>query len=125
MLVVSKRGEESLERFSCSVQSFFLFLFCTWLTGMLKGYAKNSSLGEALFFFYRMMCDGVRPVVGDYACLLQLCGENLDLKRGREIHGQIITNGFKSNLFAITAVMNLYAKCREIENHGKQSFDAF
>ena len=66
MLVVSKRGEESLERFSCSVQSFFLFLFCTWLTGMLKGYAKNSSLGEALFFFYRMMCDGVRPVVGDY-----------------------------------------------------------
>ncbi|KAH1128391.1 hypothetical protein GYH30_016794 [Glycine max] len=83
---------------------------------MLKGYAKNSSLGEALFFFYRMMCDGVRPVVGDYACLLQLCGENLDLKRGREIHGQIITNGFKSNLFAITAVMNLYAKCREIDD---------
>ena len=83
---------------------------------MLKGYAKNSSLGDALCFFLRMMCDEVRLVVGDYACLLQLCGENLDLKKGREIHGLIITNGFESNLFVMTAVMSLYAKCRQIDN---------
>ncbi|XP_014499599.1 pentatricopeptide repeat-containing protein At1g11290, chloroplastic [Vigna radiata var. radiata] len=82
---------------------------------VLKGYAKNSSLDEALSFFHRMMCDEVRPVAGDYTCLLELCGENLDLKRGREIHGQLITNGFGFNLFAMTAVVNLYAKCGEID----------
>jgi len=76
---------------------------------MLKGYAKNSSLDEALSFFHMMMCDEVRPVAGDYTCLLELCGGNLDLKRGREIHRQLITNGFGFNLFAMTAVVNLYA----------------
>ncbi|KAK7322551.1 hypothetical protein VNO77_25936 [Canavalia gladiata] len=83
---------------------------------MLKWYAKNSTSEDALSFFLRMKFDGVRPFVGDYACLLQLCGENLDLKRGREIHGQLIINGFEGNLFAMTAVMNLYAKCRQIED---------
>jgi len=83
---------------------------------MLKGYAKNSSLDDALSFFHRMLCDEVRPVAGDYTCLLELCGGNLDLKRGREIHGQLITNGFGSNLFAMTAVVNLYAKCGQIDD---------
>ncbi|CAJ1958725.1 unnamed protein product [Sphenostylis stenocarpa] len=83
---------------------------------LLKGYAKNSSLDDALSFFNRMISDEVRPVEGDYACLLQSCGENLNLIRGREIHGQIIINGFGSNLFAMTAVVNLYAKCRQIDD---------
>lgn len=82
---------------------------------MLKGYAKNSTLGDSLSFYHRMQCDEVRPVVYDFTYLLQLCGENLNLKRGMEIHGQLVTNGFESNLFAMTAVMNLYAKCRQID----------
>jgi len=45
-----------------------------------------------------------------------LCGENLELKRGREIHGMVITNGFRSSLFAMTSVVNLYSKCRQIED---------
>ncbi|XP_061364770.1 pentatricopeptide repeat-containing protein At1g11290, chloroplastic-like [Gastrolobium bilobum] len=83
---------------------------------MLKGYAKNSTFGHALSFYHRMKCDEVRSVVSDYTCLLQLCGENLDLERGREIHGQLIINGYESNLFSMTAVVNLYAKCRKIDD---------
>lgn len=81
---------------------------------MLKGYAKNSTLGDALSFYHRMKLDDVRPVVYDFTYLLQLCGNKLDLKRGKEIHGQLITSGYESNLFAMTAVVNLYAKCRQI-----------
>lgn len=81
---------------------------------MLKGYAKNSTLGDALSFYHRMKSDDVRPVVYDFTYLLQLCGDKLDLKRGKEIHGQLITCGHESNLFAMTAVVNLYAKCRQI-----------
>ncbi|KAK7401404.1 hypothetical protein VNO78_12847 [Psophocarpus tetragonolobus] len=83
---------------------------------MLKGYAKNSTLRDALAFYRRMRCDEVRPVVYDFTYLLQLCSENLDLRRGREIHGHLMSNGFQSNLFAMTAVVNLYAKCRQIED---------
>ena len=83
---------------------------------MLKGYARNSSLRDALSFYHRMRCDEVKPVVYDFTYLLQLCGEKLDLNRGREIHGQMIVNGCESNLFAMTAVVNLYAKCRQIND---------
>ncbi|CAL5201353.1 unnamed protein product [Lathyrus oleraceus] len=83
---------------------------------MLKGYAKNSTLCDSLKFYNRMQKDGVNPVVYDFTYLLQLCGENLELEKGREIHGMLIVNGFESNLFAMTSVVNLYAKCRKIDD---------
>ncbi|KAF3949927.1 hypothetical protein CMV_024259 [Castanea mollissima] len=83
---------------------------------MLKGYAKNSSLHNAMSFFVRMKCDDVKPVVYNFTYLLKVCGDNADLRRGKEIHGQVITNGFSSNVFAMTGVVNLYAKCRQIED---------
>ncbi|XP_030965057.1 pentatricopeptide repeat-containing protein At1g11290, chloroplastic [Quercus lobata] len=83
---------------------------------MLKGYAKNSSLHNAMSFFVRMKCDDVKPVVYNFTYLLKVCGDNADLRRGKEIHGQVISNGFSSNVFAMTGVVNLYAKCRQIDD---------
>ncbi|XP_015876142.3 pentatricopeptide repeat-containing protein At1g11290, chloroplastic [Ziziphus jujuba] len=81
---------------------------------LLKGYAKNSSLEDAFSFFVRMRYDDVRPVVYNFTYLMKALGDNSDLKRGKEIHGQLIKHGFGSNLFAMTSVVNMYAKCREI-----------
>lgn len=89
---------------------------------MLKGYAKSSSLDSALSFFSRMKHDSVRPVVYNFTYLLKLCGDNSDLKRGKEIHGSVITSGFSWNLFAMTGVVNMYAKCRQI-NDAYNMFD--
>ncbi|CAK7336427.1 unnamed protein product [Dovyalis caffra] len=83
---------------------------------MLKGYAKNSSLDNAFSFFSRMKRDDVRPVVYNYTYLLKLCGDNSDLKRGREIHGNVVTSGFSGNVFAMTGAVNMYAKCRQIDD---------
>lgn len=82
---------------------------------MLKGYAKNSSLNNAVSFFCRMKYDEVEPVVYNFTYLLKVCGDNTDLRSGKEIHGQLITSGHSSNLFAMTGVVNLYAKCRQID----------
>jgi pentatricopeptide repeat protein len=89
---------------------------------MLKGYAKNSSLNNAVSFFCRMKYDEVEPVVYNFTYLLKVCGDNTDLRRGKEIHGQLITSGQWSNLFAMTGVVNLYAKCRQI-NEAYKMFD--
>ncbi|KAK2385959.1 pentatricopeptide repeat-containing protein [Trifolium repens] len=83
---------------------------------MLKGYAKNSTLCDSLKFYNRMQNDEVKPVIYDFTYLLQLCGQNLDYRKGREIHGMLIANGFESDLFAMTAVVNLYAKCGKIDD---------
>ncbi|CAL2238034.1 unnamed protein product [Prunus armeniaca] len=89
---------------------------------LLKGYAKNSSLSDAMSFFCRMKADGVRPVVYNFTYLLKVCGDNADLRRGKEIHAHLISSGFATNLFAMTAVVNMYAKCRQI-NEAYKMFD--
>lgn len=86
---------------------------------MLKGYAKNSNLDTALSFFCRMKHDGVVPVVYNFTYLLKGCGELADLRRGREIHGQLITSGFGPNIFAMSGVVNMYAKCRRVDDAHK------
>ncbi|XP_022967033.1 pentatricopeptide repeat-containing protein At1g11290, chloroplastic isoform X2 [Cucurbita maxima] len=86
---------------------------------MLKGYAKNSSLETALAFLCRMRYDDVKPVVYNFTYLLKVCGDNADLKRGREIHGNLIKNSFGANVFAMTGVVNMYAKCRQIHDAHK------
>ncbi|XP_073011538.1 pentatricopeptide repeat-containing protein At1g11290, chloroplastic [Typha latifolia] len=83
---------------------------------MLQSYAKLAPLHESLAFFSSMKLAGVRPVVHNFTYLLKSCGENSDLRRGREVHSQLIANGFSSNVFALTAVANMYAKCRRIDD---------
>lgn len=61
-----------------------------------------------------MNCDGVSPLIYNYSYLLKACADNFDVKRGKEIHAQLILNGFSNNVYAMTSVMNLYAKCRVI-----------
>ncbi|URD90863.1 Pentatricopeptide repeat-containing protein [Musa troglodytarum] len=65
---------------------------------------------------------GVRPAVHSFTYLLKACGDRSDLRRGREIHSQLIASGFGSNVFAMTAVVNMYAKCRRIEE-ARRMFD--
>lgn len=56
----------------------------------------------------------MKPIVYNFTYLLKVCGDNADLRRGKEIHGQLVANGFASNVFAMTGVVNMYAKCRQI-----------
>ncbi|OWM78482.1 pentatricopeptide repeat-containing protein At1g11290, chloroplastic [Punica granatum] len=86
---------------------------------MLKGYAKSSSLDTALSFFCRMKHDGVVPIVYNVTYLLKVCGDGANLRRGREIHGQLIVSGFGSNVFAMTGLVNMYAKCRLVKEAHK------
>eukprot|EP00268_Persea_americana_P059866 TRINITY_DN7399_c1_g1_i1.p1 TRINITY_DN7399_c1_g1~~TRINITY_DN7399_c1_g1_i1.p1 ORF type:complete len:542 (-),score=118.46 TRINITY_DN7399_c1_g1_i1:1158-2783(-) len=83
---------------------------------MLKGHAKNSILEDGLLFFAQMRLADVRPVVYNFTYLLKTCGDNVELRRGKVLHVQLIAHGFGSNVFEMTAVVNMYAKCRQIED---------
>ncbi|XP_078173921.1 pentatricopeptide repeat (PPR) superfamily protein [Carex rostrata] len=54
-----------------------------------------------------------------FTSLLKLCSKKSDLKTGRQIHAQLLVRGFASNVVAVTAVMNMYAKCCQIEDAQK------
>ncbi|XP_057536708.1 pentatricopeptide repeat-containing protein At1g11290, chloroplastic [Amaranthus tricolor] len=83
---------------------------------MLKGYYQNGSFDDAFYLFCRMKCDGIEPIVYNFTYLLKLCGDNSDIRRGSELHGQLIVNGFSNNLFGMNGVMNMYAKCNAVLN---------
>ncbi|XXG54068.1 hypothetical protein AAC387_Pa03g2041 [Persea americana] len=83
---------------------------------MLKGHAKNSILEDGLLFFAQMRLADVRPVVYNFTYLLKTCGDNVELRRGKVLRAQLIAHGFGSNVFEMTAVVNMYAKCRQIED---------
>ncbi|KAI3694241.1 hypothetical protein L1987_77203 [Smallanthus sonchifolius] len=85
---------------------------------MLKGYAQNSSIFDGFSFFCRMMEDGVH-VVYNFTYLLKGCGENSLIREGKEVHAQMILNGHEGNVYAMTCVVNMYDKCRLIDDAHK------
>nr|AYM00561.1 pentatricopeptide repeat protein [Salvia miltiorrhiza] len=83
---------------------------------LLKGYAHHSNLDGAFNFFARMKHDAVEPVIYNYSYLLKACADNFDSRRGREIHAQLVLSGLSANLYAMTSLMNLYAKCGAVQD---------
>ncbi|GER43218.1 pentatricopeptide repeat (PPR) superfamily protein [Striga asiatica] len=83
---------------------------------LLKGYAQQPNLKAAFKFFCRMRRDGVAQTVYNYSYLLKACADNFDVRRGKEIHAHLVLNGFSENLYAMSSVMNLYAKCSLIHD---------
>ncbi|KAL9256456.1 Pentatricopeptide repeat-containing protein, partial [Drosera capensis] len=89
---------------------------------MLKGYAQVGRLDDGLEFLCRMKRDGVEMDGYDYSYLLKACGEGFELKRGREIHGSLVVNGYGFDLVVMTCAVSMYAKCGSVEDAYK-AFD--
>ncbi|KAJ6809280.1 pentatricopeptide repeat-containing protein, chloroplastic [Iris pallida] len=89
---------------------------------LLKGHCHHSPLPLSLSFFLSMRRADVRTSVHNFTYLLKACADASDLPRGREIHSLLVSSGFSSNVFAMTAVVNMYAKCRRIED-ARKMFD--
>ncbi|CAH2038283.1 unnamed protein product [Thlaspi arvense] len=89
---------------------------------MLKGYAKVSDLDEAVNFFVRMRYDDVEPIVYNFTYLLKVCGDEADLRMGKEIHGigkeihgYATRAGFDSLVNISTALVDMYAECGSLK----------
>uniref|UniRef100_A0A0V0I435 Putative pentatricopeptide repeat-containing protein-like n=1 Tax=Solanum chacoense TaxID=4108 RepID=A0A0V0I435_SOLCH len=64
-----------------------------------------------LAFYSRLRYDDVTPVIYNFSYLLKACADNSDVVKGKQVHAQLILHGFSDSLFAMTSVVNLYAKC--------------
>ncbi|KAJ1692928.1 hypothetical protein LUZ63_009626 [Rhynchospora breviuscula] len=60
-----------------------------------------------------------QPKSKGFTSLLKLCSAKSDLKTGRQIHAQLFIHGFASHVVAMTAVVNMYAKCKQMEDARK------
>eukprot|EP01018_Ginkgo_biloba_P030196 Gb_04417 [translate_table: standard] len=84
-------------------------------SAMIAGYAQNGLSYEALKLFQCLQLTGVKPNSVTIASILPACANLAALQQGKEIHSYIIRNGFESEFFVGSSLIDMYAKCGSVD----------
>ncbi|XP_057841515.2 pentatricopeptide repeat-containing protein DOT4, chloroplastic [Cryptomeria japonica] len=84
-------------------------------TSMITGYAHNRWGEEALELFRQMKTSGTKPNLKTFASILPVCANLAALEQGVEIHEEIIKSGLQCDVFVESSLVDMYAKCGNIE----------
>lgn len=82
---------------------------------VISGFAKNGCASKAVEAFVRMQNEGFKPTEYTHVSVLNACAQLLDLRKGKQIHGRIVTRNLGGNVFIWNALTDMYAKCGEID----------
>lgn len=86
----------------------------TW-TAMISSYSEANCIDEAFDIFTRMTNTGIRPNQVTVVSLLSLCAEVGALNLGKWVHAYMEKQGVESDIILKTALIDMYAKCGEID----------
>lgn len=87
----------------------------SWTT-MITACSQYRQGQEAFLVLSRMLADGLEPNEFTVCSILNACGEEKELKLGRQFHGVIVKKAFHLDVFVGTSLVDMYAKCEEIED---------
>eukprot|EP01018_Ginkgo_biloba_P034522 Gb_08671 [translate_table: standard] len=82
---------------------------------MIAGYAQNGHGEEALNLFQQMHLAGVKPNSTTFAIVASACANMVALEQGKVVHGEIIRSGFQFDVSVGSALVDMYAKCSNID----------
>ena len=86
-----------------------------WTT-MIGGYAEHDHANDALEVYNQMRQAGEQPNEITYLSILKACARPGYLKWGKGIHADITHSGFQSDIRVETALVNMYAKSRSLDD---------
>ncbi|CAN0911638.1 Pentatricopeptide repeat-containing protein At4g20770 [Linum grandiflorum] len=89
---------------------------------IIAGYSINSLDKEAFVHFKRMQENGMSPNQFSYATVLSSCSKLFSSSQGRQLHSQIIKDGFINDVFVGSTLIGMYCKCGEVDE-SRQFFD--
>ncbi|KAH9297549.1 hypothetical protein KI387_029231 [Taxus chinensis] len=89
---------------------------------MIAGYAQNGLVVKALETFKKMQLVGVKPNSTTFASILPACAKIRALYQGMDIHQSIIESAVLSDVVAVSALIDMYAKCGSIQK-ARELFD--
>lgn len=87
----------------------------SWNT-VIAGNAQNGLYEEALLMVREMAETNLRPDSFTLSSILPIFAEYVDVNKGKEIHGYTIRNGFDSDVFIGSSLIDMYAKCSCLED---------
>ncbi|ONK76697.1 uncharacterized protein A4U43_C03F31180 [Asparagus officinalis] len=83
---------------------------------MMSGCLQNGKLSEPIELFSKMRLSDVDPDRTTFAILLKLCSLLEDNEMGMQIHGVIVKMGLDVDVVAGSAVVDMYAKCKNLSS---------
>ncbi|KAL3504679.1 hypothetical protein ACH5RR_034520 [Cinchona calisaya] len=92
-----------------------------WTT-MITACSRHGRGEETIVMFSKMIADGFDPNEFTVCSVLDACGEEKELKLGKQLHGAIVKRMYKMDIFVGTSLVDMYAKCGEMED-SKMVFD--
>ncbi|KAK4255997.1 hypothetical protein QN277_008920 [Acacia crassicarpa] len=94
----------------------------TW-NSIIAGLAYNGS-PQALQFVSMMHRKGLKADAFTFSCALKTCSYLNDLFMGGQIHCHMIKSGFESNIYNISALVDMYSNCKFL-NEAVKIFDQY
>eukprot|EP01018_Ginkgo_biloba_P034705 Gb_25843 [translate_table: standard] len=91
-------------------------------TAMIGGYTAHGNWEEAIKLFYQMKSNGIQGDNFVFPIALNACAGLAALQEGKAIHDYIIRSGLESDVFVGSALVDMYAKCGNLES-ARQVFD--
>ncbi|CAN1267500.1 Putative pentatricopeptide repeat-containing protein At5g13230, mitochondrial [Linum perenne] len=87
-------------------------------TGMVACYAENDRFRDSLQVFSEMRKSGFSPNHFTLAAVVKACVglDAFHLDFGKQVHCHVLKLGFLEDVFITNALMDVYAKCSQIEN---------
>lgn len=94
-----------------------------WIV-LIGAYARHGFHQEAMGVFCEMQREGLRPNKFVLPSILKASGHLSDRHTREKIHTAILKNEFECDAFVVSALIDMYSKCGEIEK-AKRVFDGF
>ncbi|KAJ7561645.1 hypothetical protein O6H91_03G036200 [Diphasiastrum complanatum] len=91
-------------------------------TAIILAYANHGQCQEAISLFGQMQQAGIAPDKVVFVIVLKACARIAALEQGKELHSQIIKYGYVSDVIVGSVLVDMYAKCGDIE-HAHQVFN--
>lgn len=85
----------------------------TW-NSLISGCCRCGFEIDAFELFWKMQFEGQKPNQYTMGSLLRLCSVLSLLRKGEQVHGYAIKAQFDSNVYVVTGLVDMYAKCMYI-----------
>lgn len=82
---------------------------------MISGLAIHSLSEEAFDFFKQMRENGMFPTESSYASMINLCARLSSIPQGRQMHAQVLKDGYDQNVYVGCSLIDMYAKCGNMD----------
>lgn len=82
----------------------------TW-SAMVTGFTQGGHFQKALKFFTSMHFSGNTPSEFTFVGAINACSDLGAVEEGKQLHGYSLKLGFESQIYVMTALVDMYAKC--------------